>query len=63
MNITLNARQWVFAVLGLASGMATALLLHEALHNRRVASARNPATHSPAFHGCTAIGRCGPKVE
>jgi len=28
MNITLNARQWIIAVLGLASGMATALLLH-----------------------------------
>jgi hypothetical protein len=29
MNIiALSARQWVIAVLGLASGMATALLLH-----------------------------------
>jgi len=28
MNIALNARQWMIAVLGLASGMATALLLN-----------------------------------
>jgi len=28
MNIALNTRQWVIAVLGLASGMATALLLN-----------------------------------
>lgn len=28
MNIALNARQWITALLGLASGMATALLLN-----------------------------------
>jgi len=27
MNIALSARQWVIALLGLASGMTTALLL------------------------------------
>ena len=26
--IALSARQWIIAVLGLASGMATALILH-----------------------------------
>jgi hypothetical protein len=28
MNIALSARQWILALLGLASGMATALLLN-----------------------------------
>jgi hypothetical protein len=28
MNIALSTRQWVIALLGLASGMATALLLN-----------------------------------
>jgi len=27
MNIALSARQWIIALVGLASGMATALLL------------------------------------
>jgi len=28
MNIALSARQWIIGLLGLASGMATALLLN-----------------------------------
>jgi hypothetical protein len=28
MNIALSARQWIIALVGLASGMATALLLN-----------------------------------
>jgi hypothetical protein len=28
MNIALSARQWIIALLGIASGMATALLLN-----------------------------------